>query len=61
MAPGNSPVVQQLGLGTFIAQGLGSIPGGGTKIPKLHGVAKRVILHNSFRLETQAHHLFFSF
>ena len=37
---GNSLVVQQLGLGTFIAQGLGSIPGGGTKIPKPRGVAK---------------------
>ena len=27
-------VVQRLGLGTFIAKGLGSIPGQGTKIPQ---------------------------
>lgn len=27
-------VVQWLGLGTFIAKGLGSIPGQGTKIPQ---------------------------
>jgi len=30
---GNSLVVQQLKLCTFSAEGLGSIPGGGTKIP----------------------------
>ena len=31
-ATGNSLVVQWLGLGAFTAVGLGSIPGGGTKI-----------------------------
>ena len=30
---GNSAVVQELGLWVFIAKGLGSIPGRGTKIP----------------------------
>ena len=33
---GNSLVVQWLGLCTFTAKGLGSIPGWGTKIPQ-HG------------------------
>ena len=31
---GNSLVVQWLGLSTFTAEGLGSIPGQGTKIPQ---------------------------
>ena len=32
--PGNSLVVQWLGLHTLTAEGLGSIPGQGTKIPQ---------------------------
>ena len=34
MAFGNSLVVQWLGLSAFTAEGLGSIPGRGTKIPQ---------------------------
>ena len=32
--PGNSPAVQRLGLDTFTVEGMGSIPGQGTKIPQ---------------------------
>ena len=39
MEPGNSLAVQWLGLGAFTAQGLGSIPGWGTKIPEATHVA----------------------
>ena len=40
---GNSLVVQWLGLSTFTAEGLGSIPGQGTKIPQAarHGQGKK--------------------
>ena len=34
MDVGNSPAVQWLGLFTFTAEGLGSIPDQGTKIPQ---------------------------
>ena len=34
MRLGEFPVVQWLGLRTFTAEGLGSIPGQGTKIPQ---------------------------
>ena len=38
---GNPLAVPWLGLHTFTAEGVGSIPGGGTKIPQLHGMAKK--------------------
>ena len=40
---GNSLAVQWLGLHTFIAEGLGSIPSRGTKIPQTewHGKKKK--------------------
>ena len=40
---GNSLVVQWLGLGAFIAEGTGSIPGRETKIPQAtqHGQKKK--------------------
>ena len=37
----NSLVVQGLGLHTLFAKGLGSIPGGGTKIPQIAGCNQR--------------------
>ena len=39
--PGNSRVVQLLGLCAFTAEDAGSIPGQGIKISKLHGSAKK--------------------
>ena len=39
--PGNSLVVQLLGLCAFTAEDAGSIPGQGIKISKLHGSAKK--------------------
>ena len=42
----NSLAVQRLGLGTFTAEGLGSIPGQGTKIPQAtqHGQKIKITL-----------------
>ena len=42
---GNSPVVQWLGLRVLTAEGLGSIPGQGTKIPQAvwHGQKKKKV------------------
>ena len=41
VTPGNSLVVQLLGLCPFTAEDAGSIPGQGIKISKLHGSAKK--------------------
>ena len=40
---GNSLVVQWLGLRAFTAEGLGSIPGRGTKIPQASKCGKKII------------------
>ena len=39
--PGISLAIQWLGLGTFTAEGLGSIPGGGTKISQAMWSSKK--------------------
>ena len=45
ITPGNSLVVQRLGLGAFTARGRGSIPGRGTKILQAvqHGQKNKII------------------